>query len=518
VPDRDAGVEPSDVPAADPVARRAETTPERLALLDADRDRSWSYRAYDDLVTAYADAVRTRGANTVAVLASASPAVAALSLAAFRGACRLALLHRPDARPQHQAKLDRVDPDLLVCGPETRETALAVTDDGASCPVATVGAESDGTLESVADPSEAVPSAAGSSASADAGASAGEIVLFTSGTTGEPQGVRLTAVNCLASAVGSAFRLGIESDQRWLAPLSMAHTGGLMPAYRCALYGTTVVVDGPFDRTDTAAAIDDAQITTVSLVPTMLERLLDAEWTPPDHLETVLLGGAAASPDLIERCEGLDVPVYPTYGATETASQVATATPTEAFAHEGTVGRPLLFTDLDVVDGTGAPCPPGEVGEIVVSGPTVTPGYLDGAATERAFDDRGRFHTRDRGYRDADGRLWVTGRLDDRIVTGGEVVQAEAVEAVLRSIDGVEAAAVVGVPDPEWGERVGALVVPADPDGGVSLDVIHEACRERLADYERPKTIALVDALPRTPSGTVDRDAVRQRLQDAPTE
>jgi O-succinylbenzoic acid--CoA ligase len=503
-----AGAFPPDIRAVDPVARRSASTPEREALRDVDRDRSWSYAAYDELVTAYDESIRGREVGSVAVLSPPSPAVAAIALAAFRGACRVGLLHRPDAQPQHEAKLDRLEADLLVSTPETRATALAITDEGTTCPVASVGETVDGTLETVA----------GESGQSAADGPPGELVLFTSGTTGAPNGVRLTAANCFASAVGSAFRLGVESAERWLAPLSMSHTGGLLPAYRCALYGTTFVVDGRFDPSDTGATIDAEGITTVSLVPTMLERLFAAGWEPPEHLQAVLLGGAPAEPQLIERCADSGVPVYPTYGATETASQVATATPEEAVAHAGTVGRPLLFTDVDVLDESGASCAPGEAGEIVVSGPTVSPGYLDPAATDRAFDDDGRFHTRDRGHLDVEGRLWVTGRLDDRIITGGEAVQAAIVESAIRSIDGVDTVAAVGIPDPDWGERVGALIVPGDPDGGPSIETIRTRCRDRLADYERPKTIALAASLPRTASGTVDRSAVRERLQDEPAE
>jgi O-succinylbenzoic acid--CoA ligase len=195
---------------------------------------------------------------------------------------------------------------------------------------------------------------------------------------------------------------------------------------------------------------------------------------------------------------------------TETASQIATATPAQAFAHEGTVGQPLVVTDVSVLDETGAPCAPGERGELVVDGPTVTPGYLDDVRTSAAFGDRG-LHTGDVGYRDEAGRLWVLNRRDDRIVTGGENVDPGEVVAVLRAHPRVESAAVVGVPDDEWGERVAALVVPSgdtEPTG----DEIEAHCRERLAGFKVPRTIAFAAELPRTVSGTVDRDAVRERL------
>jgi len=247
----------------------------------------------------------------------------------------------------------------------------------------------------------------------------------------------------------------------------------------------------------------------------MLSRLLDAGWEPADALRFVLLGGAPASSELLERCRERDVPVCPTYGMTETASQIATALPEEGAAHEGTVGQPLMFTDVTVVDETGAAVEAGEQGELVVSGPTVTPGYLDDAHTDAAFGDRG-LHTGDVGYRDADGRLWILNRRSDRIVTGGENVDPGEVVAALRDHPRVEDAAVVGLEDEEWGERVAALVVP-DADSSSDESTLKPRallahCDDRLAGFKQPKTIGIVDALPRTASGTVDREAVRDRL------
>jgi O-succinylbenzoic acid--CoA ligase len=151
---------------------------------------------------------------------------------------------------------------------------------------------------------------------------------------------------------------------------------------------------------------------------------------------------------------------------------------------------------------------PGETGELVVSGPTVTPGYLDEQRTNEAFGEYG-LYTGDLGYRDEDGRLWVVGRVDDRIVSGGENVDPETVASAIREHPGAADATVVGLPDEEWGEVVAALVV-----GDIDADAVRAHCRERLADFEVPKHIVVTDTLPRTPSGTVDREAVRDRLRE----
>ncbi len=256
----------------------------------------------------------------------------------------------------------------------------------------------------------------------------------------------------------------------------------------------------------------------------------------------MLLGGAPAPDALIERCENYSIPVYPTYGMTEAASGVATATPEEAVDRLGTVGRPLLGTDLTVVDDSGAPVGVGETGEIVIDGPTVTPGYYrDPDANRRAFGEHG-LRTGDVGYRDEDGYLFVLNRRDDRIITGGENVEPGEVAAVLREHPSVAEVAVAGLPDEEWGERVAALVVPAEDDeeadaepttaSGQNSDATAAAAtdsaerpldavallrfaRERLAGFKLPRTVGFADELPRTVSGTVDREALRDRLLEA---
>ena len=336
-------------------------------------------------------------------------------------------------------------------------------------------------------------------------------VLFTSGTTGEPKAVVLTLGNVLASATASAFRLGLRGDDCWHVPLSMSHMGGLAPVYRSVLYGTALSIQRDFDAESTLERLSAADATAVSIVPTMLERLLDAGSIP--ELRFVLLGGAPCPPELLARAQERDVPVAPTYGMTETASQIATARPEEAREAPESVGYPVMFAEHSVVDGVGAPCDPGESGELVVSGPMVTPGYLDAEATADRFLNGG-LRTGDRGYRDEDGRVYVLGRADGTIVTGGENVDPNEVSAALREHPSVDDCAVVGLDDDEWGERVAALVVPADGADPTS-DELETHCRGRLAGYKLPRTIGFAGAVPRTASGTVDREAVVDRLRDA---
>jgi O-succinylbenzoic acid--CoA ligase len=225
----------------------------------------------------------------------------------------------------------------------------------------------------------------------------------------------------------------------------------------------------------------------------------------------VLLGGAPAPEPLVERVLDRGVPVCPTYGLTEAASQVATATPATAREFPGSVGQPLVVTEVTVVGEDGTPVPAGATGEVVVDGPTVTPGYLDPDRTAEAFGEHG-LYTGDAGRVDGDGRLWIAGRIDETLITGGENVHPAEVESVLRSHPEVAEAAVVGLPDEEWGERVAALVA-ADGDATPAAVEVEAFARERLAGYKLPRTLAVVERLPRTASGTVDREAVCDRLR-----
>lgn len=490
--------DPVEWPTSDPVARQAERTPDRTALVDADDGRSWSYRDLDSHVGRQMRALVSRGVepdDTVGTLLTTSVSFAELIHAAMRLGATLVPLNADLTTGELTPQVERADLDWLLCESATEAGAVELVGTERVLSIREPSSEDVRKLDRPA-PSFDEPGPVDRAWT--------QLVMFTSGTTGEPKGVQLTAGNLVASARGSASRLGVETGDRWLVPLPMYHMGGLAPVLRSALYGTAVVIQRESGAETTQRVVAEHGVTGVSMVPTMLTRMLDAGWQPPEHLRFVLLGGAPAPEELIDRCERRGVPVCPTYGMTETASQVATATPEEAFEREGTVGRPLEETTVTVVDDANDPVEPGETGELVVEGPTVTPGYLDDEQTEAAFGEFG-LRTGDVGHCDEDGRLWVLGRVDDTVVTGGENVHPVQVADALREHPGVEDAAVVGLPDAEWGDRVAALVV-----GEVGLDDLEAYSRERLAGFKVPKTWEYADELPRTASGTVDREAVRE--------
>jgi o-succinylbenzoate---CoA ligase len=307
-------------------------------------------------------------------------------------------------------------------------------------------------------------------------------VIYTSGTTGRPTAVSLTHRNHTASAIASAWNLGVHPADRWLGVLPLFHVGGLAVLLRSALYGTTAVLHDSFDVERVRAAFENGEVTLASLVPTMLRRLVDAGLAEWPALRAVLLGGGPVPRDLLGWSAEHGFPALQTYGMTQTSSQIATLTAAEAVTKSGSAGRPLLGVEMSISD----------EGEILARGPMVSPGALDPAD--------GWLHTGDRGRLDPDGYLWVEGRLKDVIVSGGENVACAEVERVLEEHPAVVEAAVVGMPDPEWGEVVTAFVVVNG-----NADALIDHCRERLAGYKVPRALHTVDSLPRNAAGKLLR-------------
>ena len=335
-------------------------------------------------------------------------------------------------------------------------------------------------------------------------------VLFTSGTSGRAKGACLTWANFLASAEAAADRLGAVVAQRWLACMPLFHVGGLSILMRSVRFGGPVRLLPRFDAAEVSGVLDGGDIAAVSLVPTMLSRLLahrEGRAAPPG-LRVLLLGGAAAAPELLTRALAAGYPVCPTYGLTESCSQVATAAPPPVGAACASPMLPLRGTELRIdIDGRDAP--PGTPGEIVVRGPTVMQGYLhDPQSTARALRE-GWLYTGDIGCLDAEGGLRVLDRRDDLIVSGGENVYPAEIEAVLLEHPSVDDAGVAGVPDADLGARVVAWVVAA-PGTAPDVAALQRHCRSRLAGFKQPREIRYVDALPRNAAGKLQRSRLRE--------
>ncbi|AQZ64073.1 O-succinylbenzoic acid--CoA ligase [[Actinomadura] parvosata subsp. kistnae] len=300
------------------------------------------------------------------------------------------------------------------------------------------------------------------------------VVIATSGSTGAPKGVLLSAAALRASAAASLRRVEAAEGERWLCCLPVAHVSGLQVLVRALLSGSEPIIHPAFDP----GAVLRSGADHVSLVPTQLHRLVEAG-ADLSVFRTIVLGGAAAPPGLLERARERGARIVTTYGSSETSG--------------GCVydGRPLDGVDVKI----------GEDGLIRIAGPVLFSGYRFGVPA--APFDGGWFVTSDLGEL-REGRLRVLGRADDVINTGGEKVVAGAVTDVLRTHPEVADAAVIGTPDREWGELVTAVVVPANPGTPPTLEQLRAYCRDRLPPHAAPRDLRLVPALPLLPNGKTD--------------
>lgn len=328
-------------------------------------------------------------------------------------------------------------------------------------------------------------------------------IFFTSGTTGFPKGAVLTFGNFYASALASAERLGFDPHDRWLLTMPLYHIGGMSIIFRAAIYGITIVLHPNFDVDAVHHALVNENITHVSLVPTMFHRLLEKypKFKPSSALRVILLGGASAPVNLLEKALSLNLPIALTYGLTEATSQVATSTPEQTRIKPGSLGKPLQGTSIDIVDQSGKSLPNGEVGEIVISGKTVMRGYLNQARVKA-------LNTGDIGYLDSNGHLWVLTRRTDLIISGGENVYPEEVERALLTHPSISEACVFGITDLEWGQSVAAAVVLREP---CSEETIIQFARAKLSRYKIPRNIIFIESLPHTASGKLMRAKVAEQ-------
>jgi O-succinylbenzoic acid--CoA ligase len=349
------------------------------------------------------------------------------------------------------------------------------------------------------------------------------VVLWTSGTSGRPRGIALSWDNLEAITRASEQRLDLARDDVWVASLSPAHVGGLVLIVRSLLLGGTLVVPAALDGDAISELLDHglpaplggrpdpdhrALVPThVSLVPTQLHRILDVrgERGAPAGLRCVLVGGAHAPASLVARALDAGWPIALTYGATEMSSQIATAPPELVRVKPGAVGAPMPGVEVSL---SGA-------GELLARGGTLALGCV-GAEVPLLSDEDGWYHTGDLGRIDDEGHLWITGRRIDRIVSGGVTIDAVEVEEAIRSHPDVADACVVGVPDAEWGERVGAWVEPVAAGGGpgetpgrtLTGETLTGHLRDRITGAKMPRLWHVAPGLPRNANGKADRATV----------
>ena len=497
---------------ADWLAPQAARAPGKTAIRFGAVD--WSYAALADETRRVAAALAAHGVrrgSCVALLDLNSPSAITLLLACARlGALFLPLNWRL-ALPEQRQMLDDCPPTLLFVG----ETFLA---QGASLAA--------GRREATAIALGGTPPAGWlryGDFLARAGAALGDdpavgpetplLICYTSGSTAAPKGVLLSQQALAANADHSVQLHAMTERDVVLTTLPLFHVGGLnnqtTPALRS---GATVILHPKFDADATFDAIERDRVTLTVLVPAQLTVMMASpRWASADlaSLRMITTGSTIVPPHVLGAVHDRGIPLVQIYGATETSPIAACLRPEDARRKAGSAGRAAAHCQLRIVDESDLDVPPGERGQILVRGPNVMLGYWQRPdASARALAD-GWYHSGDIGHFDADGFLWVDGRMTDMIISGGENIAPAEIENLLLESAYVAEASVVGVPDPRWGERVVAVVAPRETATLTGEDVL-ALLHGRLARYKQPKQVLLVRELPKTALGKVRKEAVRE--------
>ena len=343
------------------------------------------------------------------------------------------------------------------------------------------------------------------------------VIMYTSGTTGFPKGATLSHRQHYVHTLAYATEIGIGEQDRALLIYPLFHTGGtdclLMPFF---LVGATVVVLERPDPEDILRAIERERVTFLFCVPTVWRRLLRAMDARPRDVSSVR--ACLSSSDTIRREDlraikaWFRAPITQLYGLTEAGPISHVLKPEYHEAKLGSVGRAHALVDVRIVDTDGKDVAPGEGGEIIMKGPTIMLGYWDMPEKTAETVRDGWLHSGDLGRVDEDGFLYIMGRAKDMIISGGENIYPPEIERVLREHPAVKDVAVVGIPDPEWGESVLGGIVP-EVGAAASPDELIEFVRGRLAGYKKPRYVEFVDALPvTTATGKVQKAELRRRF------
>ena len=341
------------------------------------------------------------------------------------------------------------------------------------------------------------------------------IIAYTSGTTGRPKGAALTQRNLLALIRLLGAAEGWTAETRTLLCVPLAFTGGIVNNL-VATYGAggTLVLERTFEPARALDLLTAERITAMIGVPVMWQGIADVsgfDEADLSRLTTAITGGAPVPEQLLRTFQRKGVLIRQAYGLTEATALVALLPPCLATAKPKAAGLPVLHTELRIVDESGADCQAGETGEILVRGPQVMAGYWGDADATASALAGGWLHTGDLGRLDRDGLLEIVDRKNDLIISGGLNVYPAEIERVLHEFPGMVEAAVVGVPDPRWGEVPAAIVRGSGP---IDVEAVVAHCRSQLADYKTPRhVIVAAEPLPRSMSGKVLRRELRAKYQ-----
>jgi len=491
------------------MAKRRQKTPDATALVYRDGERM-SYRELadaSDRVAAVLHEHGIRAGDRVAFLGENSPEFVAVLFGTVGLGAVFVPVNTRLAPPEVAHVLTDSGARVLIVEPELAGRVPAGT---VPYTIAT-GSSSDG-MPGLAD---LVSRASEPPVEVPIGPDDAAAIIYTSGTTGKAKGAVLTHRNLTWVALNTLVDYDVVSTDVALMISPLFHVASLgMGALPVILKGATLVLERSFDPGRALALIQRHRVTMLSGVPTTYQLLADhPDWATTDlsSLHKLTCGGSAVPTRILNAYEERGLHFSQGYGMTETSPGATSLDPRMTRLKQGSVGLPHFFTDVRVADENGMPAAAGVVGEIQIAGPNVFRGYHGQTdATAAAFTEDGWFRSGDLGHVDEEGYLYVSDRLKDMIISGGENVYPAEVENLINDIDGVTGVAVIGVPDEQWGEVPWAVVTVRD---GASIDTaaVRAHLDGRLARYKHPKNVVIVDALPRTASGKVRKADLRAR-------
>ncbi|MFJ6793815.1 long-chain fatty acid--CoA ligase [Streptomyces sp. NPDC091268] len=499
-------------------ARRARKTPDRIAVVHD--GRSWTYRELHGRVLRLAHALRALGAapgDRIAHLGPNHPAFLETLFAAGALGAVFVPLNTRLAAPELAYTLADSGSSVLVHGPEQADAArAAAAEAGVRHRIAVAGPDAEGALGY-----EELLAGARTGPLDEAVAPEDPcMIMYTSGTTGRPKGAVLSHANITWNSVNVLVDTDLAGDEVTLVVAPLFHTAGLnMTCLPTLLKGGRVVLLGAFDPERVLELIEDLRVTYMFGVPTMYDAMAARprwETTDLSSLRALNCGGAPVPARTIAAYLARGLAFSQGYGMTEASPGILYLDREQTSLKAGSAGVPHFFTDTRLVLPDGGEAGPGQRGEILVQGPNVMTGYWGRPEeTEAAFTEGRWLRTGDIALRDGDGYAYIVDRVKDMFVSGGENVYPAEVEDVLLSHPAVAECAVIGVPDPVWGE-VGRAVVVLTPDARAGEDEILGHLRGRLAKYKIPKSVVLAEVLPRTASGKVAKPAVRDAYANGP--
>ncbi len=340
-------------------------------------------------------------------------------------------------------------------------------------------------------------------------------ILYTAGTTGRPKGVLLSHRNCVWGAVNIAFNVNLEPEYRVLLVFPLYHAAAFIILIGNLFLGCTNVILKTFDPRRVMELIGEEKINRMTFPPTVWNFILQLpDLEKYDTLSVRAISSGAESMPLETKKKLLDL--FPsgalgeTYGMTESSATITTLDPKDVIRKMASVGKPFVNVEIRLVDDEGNDVPVGEVGEILARGPNIMEGYYkEPEATARALKD-GWLYTGDLGKLDAEGFLYIVDRKKDMIITGGENIFPREIEEVLYAHPKILEAAVIGLPDPDWGEKVHAVIALKEGVNLTGQEVI-DYCKSRIAGFKKPKSVEFVDKLPRSAAGKVLKRILRKR-------